>query len=140
MLHAVRNSCAIEQLEYREQNRVSEDVNAELYSACQRICSKIRHTGVCMFEFRWNSGTHKRILLETNARFWGSLPLPLSLGVDFPFYLYDLLVHGIVHPRVSCPPGIRARNLVLDAHILFASVRRLSLGDLHSGPATWPIF
>jgi predicted ATP-grasp superfamily ATP-dependent carboligase len=130
ILHAFQHRRLREGLGASSSYRVSESVNAELYAACQRICSKTRHSGVCMFEFRWNPGTHKWILLETNARFWGSLPLPLSLGVDFPLYLYDLLVHGIVHPSGPYPAGVRARNMVLDGYNLFSSVRRLSSAEL----------
>jgi len=78
-----------------------------------------------MFEFRWNPETHDWVLLETNARFWGSMPLPLSLGVDFPLYLYDLSVHRKRHSPVTYRTGVRSRNLVLDAFNLFAGVRHL---------------
>ena len=127
--------------------RVSESVNEELYGACEKICGHTKLTGVCMFEFRWNPGSHKWILLETNARFWGSLPLPLSLGVDFPRYLYDLLVHQTQHVPVQYPIGIRSRNLVLDGFNLFAGVRHLrrseigtwvaGLGDFLTQPIRW---
>ena len=109
--------------------RVSEPVDPELYRACEAICGRTKLTGVCMFEFRRNPENRRWILLETNARFWGSSPLPLSLGVDFPRFLYDLLVHGTRHPSVSYAAGIRARNLVLDGFNLFAGIRRLGTGE-----------
>ena len=104
--------------------RISEAVDAELYAACNKICRHTGLTGVCMFEFRYNLDTRKWVLLETNARFWGSMPLPLSLGVDFPVYLFDLLVEGETHPPVPYPVGIRARNLLLDGMNLIADLRR----------------
>jgi predicted ATP-grasp superfamily ATP-dependent carboligase len=113
--------------------RVSESVNEELYDACEKICNHTNLTGVCMFEFRWNPENQKWILLETNARFWGSLPLPLSLGVDFPRFLYDLLVHQTQHPPVQYAVGVRSRNLVLDGFNLFVSIGRLSWGEI----GTW---
>jgi predicted ATP-grasp superfamily ATP-dependent carboligase len=106
--------------------RVSETVDSELLHACETICDYTQHTGVCMFEFRRNAKTGAWILLETNARFWGSLPLPLSLGVDFPRFLYDLLVHEVQHPTVPYAAGIRARNLVLDGFNLFSGLRHLT--------------
>jgi predicted ATP-grasp superfamily ATP-dependent carboligase len=105
---------------------VSEPVDTELLHACEMICDYTHHTGVCMFEFRRNAKTGAWILLETNARFWGSLPLPLSLGVDFPRFLYDLLVHELEHPPVAYAAGIRARNLVLDGFNLFSGLRHLT--------------
>jgi len=43
--------------------------------------------GVAMFEFRCNKQTGHFILLEVNARFWGSLPLAVYAGMDFPALL-----------------------------------------------------
>jgi hypothetical protein len=58
-------------------------------------------------------------LLETNARFWGSLPLPVALGVNFPLFLYDLLVLNVRHPVVAYRPGVVGRNFGLDGRNLF---------------------
>jgi predicted ATP-grasp superfamily ATP-dependent carboligase len=102
--------------------RISEPVHDELRQACQRICASTTLTGICMFEFRYNRSTGKWVLLETNARFWGSSPLPIALGVDFPLQLFDLLVHGIEHAPVSYRAGVRSRNMVLDAFNLIASI------------------
>jgi predicted ATP-grasp superfamily ATP-dependent carboligase len=112
--------------------RVSEQLNPALYDACAKICRHTGLTGVCMFEFRWRPATQEWILLETNARFWGSSPLPLSLGVDFPRYLFDLLVHDRRHARVQYPSGIRSRNAVLDGMNLFKSIGRLGSRDIGS--------
>jgi predicted ATP-grasp superfamily ATP-dependent carboligase len=110
--------------------RVSEAINPELYGACEKICASTKLTGVCMFEFRWNPKSHDWVLVETNARFWGSLPLPLSLGVDFPRYLYDLLVHRHRHEPVKYRTGVKSRNLVLDGFNLLAGVRHLNCGQV----------
>jgi protein-tyrosine-phosphatase len=47
-----------------------------------------------MVEFRINPRTGDWILIEMNGRFWGSLPLAVAAGVDFPWYLYEMLVNG----------------------------------------------
>ena len=112
--------------------RVSEAVNGELYQACEQICERTRLTGVCMFEFRYNPEKGDWVLLETNARFWGSSPLPISLGVDFPRFLYDLLVHRKQHAPVQYTDGIRSRNVVLDGFNLIAGVRELRSGGIGS--------
>ena len=127
--------------------RISEPVDAELYRACEKICNHANLTGVCMFEFRRNPNDRTWILLETNARFWGSSPLPLSLGVDFPRFLYDLLVHQIQHAPVQYAVGITGRNLVLDGFNLIAGLRdprrgRIAawigaLGDFLAQPIRW---
>lgn len=127
--------------------RVSETVNEDLYRACEKICGHTKLTGVCMFEFRYNQRDHSWILIETNARFWGSMPLPLSIGVDFPRFLYDCMVHRAHHAPVRYPAGVRSRNLVLDGLNLLSGVRHLrwgeigawtvDLGDFFAQPIRW---
>lgn len=110
--------------------RVSEPVDEDLHGACRSICNRTNLTGVCMFEFRRNRKNRDWILLETNARFWGSLPLPLSLGVDFPRFLYDLLVHGTWSPPVQYPVGARGRNFCLDGFNLLTGLGNLRMGQI----------
>ncbi len=110
--------------------RISEALNRELYHACEKICEYTKFSGVCMFEFRWNAQSETWVLLETNARFWGSLPLPLSLGVDFPRYLYDLLVHQRRHAPVQYAFGTRSRNIVLDGLNLVKSICRIRRNEI----------
>jgi protein-tyrosine-phosphatase len=66
-----------------------------------------------MFEFK-RSDSGQWILLEVNARPWGSLPLPVSLGVDFPYRWYQLLVDGVELPPSAYRVGVYGRNLVPD--------------------------
>jgi predicted ATP-grasp superfamily ATP-dependent carboligase len=105
--------------------RLSEPLNAAMLDACNKIMADVKHTGVCMFEFRTNEETGKWILLETNARFWGSMPLPLALGVDFPLLLHDLLVNKKRHLPLAYGQGIRSRNITLDGFNLLKMVPRL---------------
>ena len=112
--------------------RVSELLNHHLLKACQTICRHSSLTGICMFEFRYNPATEDWVLLEANARFWGSLPLPLSLGVDFPRLLYELFVSKTEQPQRFYPVGIRARNFALDGRNLLAEIPRLRLHSVGS--------
>ena len=48
------------------------------------------YTGVAMLEFRKNFDKNESVLIEINGRFWGSLPLAVAAGADFPYYLYQL--------------------------------------------------
>jgi predicted ATP-grasp superfamily ATP-dependent carboligase len=104
--------------------RISEAANPELRHAVEQICTKLNHTGVCMFEFRVNQETGEWILLEVNARFWGSMQLPLSLGLDYPKLLFDLLVDGKSGPEMPYVIGFRSRNILLDANNLLQQFRR----------------
>ena len=64
-----------------------------------------------MFEFRVNTENDTWILLEVNARPWGSLPLPVGVGVDFPYRWYRLLVDSVETPPRRYRIGIYGRNL-----------------------------
>jgi predicted ATP-grasp superfamily ATP-dependent carboligase len=107
--------------------RISEPVAEPLMQACEKICRSTRLTGVCMFEFRRNEQSGSWILVETNARFWGSLNLPVSLGVDFPSDLCDLMLEGVHPPAKPYPAGRRSRNLLLDGKNLITSMHELGI-------------
>lgn len=65
--------------------------------------------GVCMFEYRWDEAAQTFSLLELNARFWGSLHLPLYAGVDFPALLVAAR-DGEDFPVPAVQLGVRCRN------------------------------
>ncbi len=84
----------------------------------------LSYTGVAMFEFRQNLETGAWILLEVNARPWGSMPLPVALGIDFPAAWARLLLAG---ERTAFAPyrlGIYGRNLLPDLSDLADRARR----------------
>ena len=98
-------------------------------SACEAIVAAVPYTGLAMFEFKRNA-QGKWVLLEINARPWGSMPLPLALGIDFPYRWYRLLTANEETPSVSYRIGVYGRNLFPD---LMASKAEAELRQL--GPA-----
>ncbi len=74
--------------------RVSEKVDPALLAAVGPLAAAARLDGVAMFEFRVDRRSGRHILLEVNPRFWGSLPLAVAAGADFPALWWDLAVHG----------------------------------------------
>jgi Carbamoyl-phosphate synthase L chain, ATP binding domain len=94
--------------------RKSMALSPELLTAAVRVLGAVRYHGVAMVEFKLNPATGQWVFLEVNARFWGSLPLAVAAGADFPLALYQLLVEG----RTSFPrryrQGLYCRNLTLD--------------------------
>ena len=95
--------------------RVSEELSPPLIDAINKMIEAISYSGLAMFEFRVNVGTGAWVLLEVNARPWGSLPLPVALGIDFPYRWYRLLVEGVETPARRYRIGVYGRNLVPDA-------------------------
>lgn len=64
--------------------RIGERPDPVLVGHVRRLAEAVRLEGVAMFEFRRDPDTGAHILLECNPRFWGSLPLALAGGADFP--------------------------------------------------------
>jgi protein-tyrosine-phosphatase len=65
--------------------------------------------GVAMVEFKLDEVTGECRLMEVNGRFWGSLPLAVAAGADFPYYLVELLTRN----RRPAPEERPARTGVL---------------------------
>ena len=88
------------------------------------MLAALRWHGVAMAEFKWDEATDTFWLLEINGRFWGSLPLALACGVDFPYYLYQLAVGETPQPPASYPTDVVARDAVAELkHFVKVMVR-----------------
>ncbi len=94
--------------------RRSMPLHPELLEATSRMMRAMDYTGVAMVEFKMNRQTGEWVLIEINGRFWGSLPLSVAAGADFPYYLYRLLVHGERNLPKGYRPGIYCRNFSED--------------------------
>ncbi len=94
--------------------RVSAPASASLTDAVAKMTRAVDYTGIAMFEFRLNEASGAWVLLEVNARPWGSLPLPVALGVDFPYRWYQLLVEGLETPPIAYRLGVYGRNFLPD--------------------------
>jgi len=103
--------------------RRSVPLSLELLDATRRLLRAINYNGVAMVEFRHNVRTKKWVLLEINGRFWGSLPLAVAAGVDFPRYLYEMLVHGNRAFSGEYKSGIYCRNWRVDIGWMKANAR-----------------
>jgi protein-tyrosine-phosphatase/predicted ATP-grasp superfamily ATP-dependent carboligase len=121
--------------------RKSAPLDPQRLAAVERMARASRYTGLAMFEFKVDPANGSWILIEVNARPWGSLPLPVSIGVDFPYRLYQLLALGEATPPRPYPAGRYCRNLVLDmwqARVGAANlVRRPARLALHCAAWAW---
>ena len=95
--------------------RESIPLDPELYSYAVRILGALNWTGLAMVEFK----VGERIeLMEINGRVWGSLPLAVASGMDFPTLLARLYLDGdtTVEPQIrgGYDYGVRARDLQRD--------------------------
>lgn len=94
--------------------RKSTRVRADLRAAAAKLIDALSYTGVAMVEFRVDRDTGRWHLLEINGRFWGSLPLAVAAGADFPYYLYQLRVEGQRSFPQQFRRGVRSRSLSYD--------------------------
>lgn len=94
--------------------RKSVPLDSGLFAATERLMHAMTYTGVAMVEYRMNMDTKEWVFLEVNGRFWGSLPLAVSAGVDFPLYLYQLLVENKKSFPRTYATNLYCRNLIND--------------------------
>ena len=107
--------------------RESVPVDPTLLDYSVRLLRELAWTGLAMVEFR--VGPAGPMLMEINGRVWGSLPLAVKSGVDFPAKLVQLHLGPEVfgpggHVNGGTPRiGVRSRNIGLEL-VWIASVLR----------------
>ena len=80
--------------------RKSVPLSHELLNNSIRLLRAMRWEGVGMVEFRQDLRSKRIALMEVNGRFWGSLPVALKAGVNFPYILYRTMGQGqMMKPR-----------------------------------------
>ncbi|MGH3059243.1 MAG: ATP-grasp domain-containing protein, partial [Gaiellaceae bacterium] len=97
-----------------------------LFDYSSRLLAALDWTGLAMVEFKL--GEEGPRLMELNGRIWGSLPLAVKSGMDFPAGLVDACLGRVPHteepPRTSYPVGVRSRNLGLETVWIGSTLRR----------------
>ena len=84
----------------------------ELEDITLKLMNHLKWRGIAMVEYKVTSD-RKPYLLEVNPRFWGSLPLAIASGIDFPYLLFKMAIDGDVEPIRDYKKGIIARRLIL---------------------------
>ena len=77
-----------------------------------KLLREMRWQGVAMVEFKINPNGGDVKLMEVNGRFWGSLPLAIKAGVDFPYLLYKCMVERENFSPPSYRLGVKQRWLI----------------------------
>jgi protein-tyrosine-phosphatase/predicted ATP-grasp superfamily ATP-dependent carboligase len=86
----------------------------ELFADAQRLMRALRYHGVAMVEFRGDAVTGRHWLMEINVRFWGSLPLAIFAGADFPRALTAMLLRDELPTGPPPRDNVYARNIELE--------------------------
>jgi predicted ATP-grasp superfamily ATP-dependent carboligase len=105
--------------------RESVSLDPTLYDYSRRLLAALEWTGLAMVEFKVGEQGPK--LMEINGRVWGSLPLAVKSGVDFPARMAELYLTG---PPANGHPadteyrlGVRSRNLDLEVVWIASTLR-----------------
>ncbi len=117
--------------------RLSVPVRPELLEASRKLMAALNWHGVAMVEFKEDPETGEFCLMEINGRFWGSLPLAVAAGADFPAMLLELLAEGEIQTRPPARTGIYCRNLQKDMHWMESVLRRNAPIGLVSLPSRY---
>jgi predicted ATP-grasp superfamily ATP-dependent carboligase len=86
--------------------------------------------GLAMVEFKYDRNRDQFFLLEVNPRYWGSLPLAVYSGVNFPV-LHIMSILGIkFSPVLNYKIGVKMRFIDKDLRSILANlVRKTTLAD-----------
>lgn len=104
--------------------RISEAVHPALLSASRQLMQALGWHGVAMVEFKLDPASGDFRLIEINGRFWGSLPLAVAAGADFPAWLFELMTTGQVGDHPPPRAGVVCRHLARDVDWLEHVLRR----------------
>ena len=84
-------------------------LDTELVAQSEALLDQFGWQGVAMVEFKREETTGTPYLMEINGRFWGSLQLAISAGVDFPALLVALARGEFVNAVDAYRIGVRNR-------------------------------
>jgi len=112
--------------------RKSAELDPVLFEYSRRLLAWLKWTGVVMIEYKVNERTGEKYLIEINGRFWGSLPLSIVSGVDFPRLLYEMYVKQYLQPVTVYKTGLYCRNISMDMTWLFSNLKVLK--TKHANP------
>ncbi|HLD62614.1 MAG TPA: ATP-grasp domain-containing protein [Candidatus Norongarragalinales archaeon] len=103
--------------------------DAFLKKQAEKILRALKWHGLAMVEFK-QPAKGEAAFLEVNGRFWGSVQLAVSSGVDFPFLLYKMAVDGDVAPVKKYAVGVKQKWLMPGDLLHYAQKLRFSKGKL----------
>jgi predicted ATP-grasp superfamily ATP-dependent carboligase len=107
-------------------------LDERIESDSAQLIRRIGFEGIAMVEYKKIAGQSDPVLMEINGRPWGSIALPIANGLDYPRYLIDWYLRGVLPPKdKSYRTGITCRRMVGEL---------THLNNVRAGnPANWPL-
>ncbi|MHA1251554.1 MAG: carboxylate--amine ligase [Candidatus Helarchaeota archaeon] len=96
--------------------------NHEMYKYGTKILSYLKWYGVAMVEFKLDHDSKIPYLIEINPRFWGSTPLAIFSGIDFPYLLYKIAINDYIETSKIFKYNMKLRFLFDD---IYSTIRYL---------------
>jgi len=96
---------------------VRETMDSDLFDPiAEELMMHVGWSGVCEIDFMWD-GTNamQPMMIEVNPRFWSGLDHSIKSDLDFPYYLYELFVDGMVTEVDTPNIGHRTRVPVISS-------------------------
>jgi predicted ATP-grasp superfamily ATP-dependent carboligase len=109
----------------------------ELVLACEQLLDTLGYEGAAMIEFKQDAASGAFVLMEINARLWGSVQLAIDAGVNFPVALVRRALGLPISPVAGIREGMRNMWELGEIDHMLALLRR-SHGELHL-PTSVPI-
>jgi len=97
--------------------------DADLVAIGKRLLESLEWTGLAMVEFKYDRSRKRLYIIEVNPRYWGSLPLAVHSGVNFPVLHILSALEEDYEPVVEYTLKTRVRFLDKDARSIFSGIR-----------------
>ncbi|MFH1228099.1 MAG: ATP-grasp domain-containing protein [Planctomycetota bacterium] len=96
-----------------------------------KLLRAINWQGIAMVEFKKDKRDNTYKLMEINPRFWGSLPLAIFSGVNFPYLLCQCVSGKILQPVLKYQVGVKVRFTLLDLISLYGRLKKGNIKSAH---------
>lgn len=100
----------------------------------------LNYTSIAMLEYKYNFETDEWIFIEINARFWGSLPLAVAAGANFPYFLFQMLLDHKKEFRQKYNENLFCRNFIMDFNWFLANLKHDKTDKTKETVPLWKVF
>lgn len=88
--HRIRSMSPVGGASVVKETLEESELTRKLRQHAYTLIEALKWSGPLMVEFKLDEDTHEPKLMELNGRWWGSLPLAIAAGVDFPYLFYQM--------------------------------------------------
>lgn len=96
----------------------------ELIARCEALLDALEYDGAAMIEFKREAATGEHVLMEINARLWGSVQLAIDAGFDFPSALVQSTLGLPIEAGAQGRAGVRSVWELGEVDHMWALMRR----------------